>query len=141
MSTTADAVFESLLARLNADAAKPTSLTIKPFPVIDLENTDLPYMGLRLTEGDMPTGQGEDMAGGSERACKIHVEIWAKGDNPLFATKCFREWLLAVIYADENLGGLANRIEFGGFEADVGVLEGWVGLVVAEFTFFYFWRP
>ena len=97
-------------------------------------------MGITLVEGDRPVGD-DSSDRTTIRTCKIQVEIWARGDQPLSATLPFREWILGLIYQDETLGDKATSCDFQGFEATSGVLDGWVGLCVLEFVFTYFWRP
>lgn len=141
MVTTSDAIFEALFVLLRDDPARPQTLKVEPFPVLELDREELPYLGMRLTDGERPTDEGPSSGGSSERSCRVAFEVWCAGDNPLQATASVRLWLLKTLAADETLGGLVFRTEFNGYQAEPLWAEGWVGMAVLDFTFVYDWRP
>jgi hypothetical protein len=141
MITTADDLFQVLVTMLQTAGDKPAGLTVAAFPVLDMESTDLPYLGLTLAEGDQPAGDGDASDNSSIRKCTIQAEIWAKGDSPQVVARPYREWLLKTIFMDETLSGRALRAVFDGYQFAPAYLNGWLGCTVLHISFEYNWHP
>jgi len=139
--TTADDLFSALLTLLQSAGDKPAALTVAAFPVLDIESADLPYLGITLSEGDQPAGDGDASDNSSIRRCTIQAEIWAKGDSPHLVARPLREWFLKTVFTDETLSGRAFRATFDGYQFAPAYLNGWFGCTVMHVSFEYNWHP
>lgn len=144
-TTTPDALAQKVFDLLSQSPSKPLGLlSVLDHDMLPVVPDELPAVGVYLVE-DQPEAAPDTYGTGSQaRVATIRVEIRVKvpvGTRPTEEHRPLREWVAAVLMADESLGGLANHLARGAYAPYSLPADHRLAGADLDFDAFYFSRP